>query len=131
MMTASPISGWWSVHDVGDVAEAQRRAVVCVASIGTLARSSGVDDRRDVPDAEPLVGRLDEAAGADHGAVGELQQPGVERVGGGLHDLVERHLVRRACVPGRPAPACILSRSPQMATLATPGTRSRRARIFQ
>ena len=35
--------------------------------------------------------------------------------------------LRRQLAPGRPGPAACCSRSPQIATLATPGTRSRRA----
>ena len=44
-----------------------------------------------MPDAEALIGRLDEAAGPDHGALRELQDPHIQRVGGDLHDLIERH----------------------------------------
>ena len=61
----------------------------------------------------------------------ELQQAGVEGLAVDLHDLVERDLSSRmrrrvdldVLLPCR--------RSPQIATLATPGTRSSRARIFQ
>ena len=37
---------------------------------------------------KPLAAVLDEAAGADDGAVGVLQQAGVDRVGGGVHHLL-------------------------------------------
>ena len=130
LMTASPISGWWSVTTLADVAQAERRCRPR-STTGTWARLVRRRDRQHVADAQALVRRVDEPAGADDGALGVLQQPGVERVGGGVHHLVERDAVARRARPGRPGRGAAASRSPQIATFATPGTRSSRARIFQ
>ena len=110
---------------------ARRSVLPSRSSDRHLRRARPAPDRLHVPDVEPLAAGLDEAAGADHDAVGVLQQA--------------RRPGRR---PWRPSPArsetpcsaslagstCTCrcwSRSPQMATCATPGTRSSRCRIFQ
>ena len=50
-------------------------------------------DRLNVPDVEPAVAGLDEAAGADHRAVGVLEQAGLHGVGAGVHDLLQADVV--------------------------------------
>ena len=77
LITASPISGWWSSTTFATSPSAEGLAVAFVD--GDLGQVGRRYDRLDVPDREPLVGRVDEPAGADHRAVRELQEPGVER----------------------------------------------------
>ena len=97
-MTASPMSGWWS--STTSATSLSGTAGRCASGPRPAARSVGVDDRQDVTDDEPLVRRVDEAAGADDRAGRVLQQAGVERVGGRLHDLVERDASVGAAAPG-------------------------------
>ena len=72
LRTASPISGWWSSTTLATSPSVSAGPRRIVSSIGTLARSAGVDDRRDVLDAEPLVGRVDEPAGAGRRCLQEV-----------------------------------------------------------
>ena len=79
------------VDDLRQVADAQ----LAPAALRNRDLREGVRraDRRDAARADALVGGLEEPARADHRARRELQQPGVERLGGDLHDLVERDLL--------------------------------------
>ncbi len=131
-MTASPTSGWWSTTTSATL----RSGTFSPSRLrtATSASSSGVTIGWTVRDREPLVGRVDEAAGADHGAARELQQPGVERVGRALHDLVERDAVRPPCAPGRPGPGACASARPRSERwprrargAGAPGSSSRRS----
>ena len=62
-------------HHLRHVADAQRVAVPFGEDdVGKVFRC---DDRQLVADSEPLVGRVDEAPGADEPALGELQDPRV------------------------------------------------------
>ena len=95
-----------------------------------LGHVLGRDDRQDVADGELLIGSLHRPPGADHRSVRVLQQTRVERVRGGRHDFVERHM--KLPEPLRDdLDVHLLQLFAQIATLATPGTRSKRARIFQ
>jgi hypothetical protein len=79
------------LHHVGHVADPQRLAVGqrLGAVHGHLGEVVGVDDGEDVPDAEPLVGGVDEPAGTGGGRLQEGQRRHPQRVAGGLHELVE------------------------------------------
>ena len=89
------------------------------------------DDRRHVADDEALVGRIDVAAGPGEVAGVELQEPVVERLGDGVHDVGEGDAVLDELVrDGLHWSACRCC-SPQMATFATPDTLSSRGRIVQ
>ena len=80
-----------AVDDLGHVAEAQVPATAPrERHLGEVGRRP---ERLDVPDGEPLVGRLEEPAGPDHVGVGEEQDARVEGVGGRLHHAVQRDAV--------------------------------------
>jgi hypothetical protein len=74
-----------------DVGDAQALAVAALDD--DLAEVGSAVDADLVADIEAHPARLDEAALADERAVGEPQQPGVQRVAGRVHDLVQRHAV--------------------------------------
>ena len=130
-MTASPISGPVSTTHPADV----RRAAAVLPSRSTHRHLGPAppasDDRLHVPDVQPLVVGLDEAAGADHGAVGVLQQAGVEGVRAVASITCSARRRAARSFAGSTCTCRCGSRSPQIATWATPGTRSSRARIFQ
>ena len=67
-------------------------------------RPVGGRDRQDVLDAEPLVGRVDEAAGAGGRRLEEGQRRDPQGVAGRLMTCSATRLAR-AAGPGRPAPA--------------------------
>ena len=131
LITASPVSGWWSVATSAtspmrsDGRPAPRRT--------TSARSVGRDDRQHVADPEPLVGRVDEPAGADEPALARLQDArrrGPRRstsITWSSDTSLPLELLRLDLRPasGLDALAPDRRRSPR------PGTRSSRARIFQ
>ncbi len=58
-----------------------------------LAQVVWRDDRQNVADREVLVRCVEEPSGADHGAGRELQETRVQRVRGGLHHALQRHVV--------------------------------------
>ena len=77
---------------LGDVADPQRLAIpLGQCDLGEVLRRH---DGELVADAEALVRRVDEAAGADEATLRELQDAGVQGGGGDLHDVIERHLRR-------------------------------------
>ena len=120
LMTASPISGWWSSTSRGHVGQREQRAVRRSA-IGTWPRSAGSPIGGTLWIASRWFGRVDEPAGADDVARRRsCSRPDVERVRGRLHHRVERDAVPRHELLDRPAPGASRSRSPQIATLATP-----------
>ena len=130
LMTASPISGCVALDDQSATSPSARGRGRCASTgdLGAGRRRLTIGSTCRMP--EPLVGRVDEPAGADHRAeVGVAEQAGVQRSAVAVHHLLERHVVRGHARRGRPGPAACCSRSPQIATLATPGTRSSRARI--
>ncbi len=63
LMTASPIGGGEPIVDVGHVAQPERRAAA--EGDDGAGQVVGVADRRQVPDGQPLVRRVDEAAGVE------------------------------------------------------------------
>ena len=71
---------------------ARRRGLLFERHLGELP---GCADRHHVDDLQTLVGGLQKAAGADHGAGGELQRARVESIGGRALDVVERDVQRR------------------------------------
>ena len=87
-VSASPISGWMVLDHRRDVAEAQSFVPSSVTRTERLRRRDG----RDVLDAEPLVGRVDEAARAGRRRFEERQRRDPEGVTGRVDDLVQRHV---------------------------------------
>ena len=77
-----------SLHDLGDVAEAET-----VRALDPNASEVGRrDERRDVLDGQPLILRVDEPAGSGRGSLDEAQRRDPERVAGGLDDLPQGDL---------------------------------------
>ena len=76
------------LHQRGHLAEEERASFTLLDR--HLPQIGRGHDRLDVPDSEPLSGRVDEPARPDHRSIRELQQAGIEGVGRGLHDPVER-----------------------------------------
>ena len=113
---------------IGDVAQRQERALLVPER--HLGHVGGLDDRQEMTDAETLVRGVDPAAGADVMAAGVGQKPGISESA-----VVSMTLSRLTCLAlslwGSTCTCSIFSRSPQIATLATPGTRSSRSSIFQ
>ncbi len=89
----------------------------------TIGRTCWID--------EPLVGCFDDAASTDDGPVRKLEQASVQAVGRGSPS----HRPSETCCAfnfsGSTCTCIIWRRSPQIATFATPGTRSRRSLIVQ
>ena len=107
---------------VADVAEAQRPAAA-LERPGPRRAPPASSIGLDVADVQPPAVGLDEAAGADDRAVGVLQQAGIQRVGRGVHDLLERDAVARRAAPGRPGRGAAGAARRRSSTCATPGTR--------
>src|SRR6478672_6411548 len=85
LITASPFSGWWLVSMS---ATSLRVTALAHHDLAELLRG---EDREVVTHADPLVGGLDRATRPDQRARGVLQQPGVERVRGDGHGVLEGH----------------------------------------
>ena len=117
LMIASPIGGGKPSVTRRDVAEADRRAPRPAAPT-IRSRSRAVVDGAAMRDREPLVRRVDEAAG--------LGRHAVARRG----DHLGRASRALACSRSGSTSTCSCrSRWPQIATLATPGTAISRGRI--
>ena len=97
-----------------DVTEAQLRALL----ERDLGQVGGAGDRRNVLDADPLVRRVDEAAGAGHRGFDEAQRRSPKRVGSRFDDLQQRDAMGLQSLQDR--------RGPEAAARADP--RSRRWR---
>ena len=117
---------------VGDVARAARRGFGVSSSV-TCPSVVGGDDRRDVLDAQSLVGRVDEAAGAGRGGLQDSSAATPTCALPADCDDLSRAVTSAAAslfgVDLRPAaggPA-----GPTSTTLATPGTPISRGRIVQ
>ena len=114
LMTASPMSGWWS--STTSATSPRRNGLPSRSSTRTWARSSGVDDRQDVPDPEPLVGVSMNPPVPIIAPSEYCSSPASRASAVTVHDLVERHVVAPSTAPDRPAPAasaCARPRSPR------------------
>ena len=131
LIIASPISGWWPSTTL---AMSLRRSGVpsarCLPLSGTCARSSGlaIGDTCWMPSRwlpvsinppVPITAPLENWSRPTSSA------PAVASIASASETSCARMRMGSSCTCG------IFSRSPQMATLATPGTRSSRARIVQ
>ena len=114
--------------DIGDLA--QRKAGAALILERHPGKVRGRDDWQNMPDTQPLVRRVDPTPGSDVGARGIFQQAHVERVGRGLHHVIEGHVVR-----GEPLGIDLhLQHFQALAPdrdIGHPGTRSNRSSIFQ
>ena len=129
--TASPTSGWWPSLTVATwLSGTVWPSPPLDRDLAPGRRASSIGSTWRMP--KPLVGGVDEPAGADDVAeVVVAQQARVERVGRGVHARRRASAGARAACAGSTSTCSCCRRSPQMATLTTPGTRSRRARTFQ
>ena len=94
-LTDERLVGVDELDDVG-----QREELAVAAGDRDVGQVLDADDRRDVPDHEALVRRVDEATGPGEVARVELEESVIERLGHGVHDRAQRdallgHLGRR------------------------------------
>ena len=121
----SPSSGWWSSTTSATSPSRTTRAGLpgvlrrrVRAGPGAdrldrhLRQVVGRDDGQHGAHVEPLVRRLDDAAGADDRALVVQQQPGVHRLRGGLHHLVQADVAAAPWRPAGPAPAASAAARP-------------------
>ena len=129
LMTPSPISRGWSHDDAGHIPKADDVAALRLDRY--LPEAFRRDRRADGRDVESLIGPLDESAWPESWQRSVSWRSPKSRAS----DVPSRtSCIVTPCVRIRSGSICTwscFSRSPQIGTFATPGTRNRRHRIFQ
>ena len=127
-MTASPISGWWS--STTSATSPSRSRWPCPPSKLHLGEVVRLDDRQDVPDRRAAGSACRRTRRCRSPRPREYCSSPASSASAVTSITWSSETPWAAAAPGRPAPGAAACRSPQMATFATPGTRSSRGRIL-